>query len=198
MQVINLLKIPAISWIGLNFALMAWSAEFVTNYYLYRDTADWIIKAELSGHAGDAATYIERALRGMENWAVNTGHAALIWKSPATDMALLYKAMQRTHERMDAIAKKYDAPGSTVSRSDAEYGQVLKDVKLLYSTFPLKAPAHYLWVIRVGLPFEFFFYGGLILFGYGLIGPLVRELNWVDAAFFTPFVLALLRAFWTM
>lgn len=196
MQVINLLKIPIISWIGLNLALMAWSAEFITNYYLYRDTADWIVRAELSGHAGDAANYIDRALRGMDNWGVSNGHAALIWKSPASDMSLLYKAMQRTHERLDAIANKYDAAGATESRTNSEYGQVLKDVRLLYSTLPLKAPAHYLWIIRVGLPFEIFFYAGLILFGYGIIRPLVREVTWVDLAFITPFFIGLLKAFW--
>lgn len=195
MQVINLLKIPVIGWLGLNIALMAWSTEFITNYYLYRDTADWIVRAELAGHAGDAATYIERALRGMDNWGVHTGHAALIFKSPATDMSLLYKAMQRTHERLVALAATYDVPGVTASRSAHEYGQVLKDIRLLYSTLPLKAPAHYVWLLRVGLPFEIFFYAGLALFGFAIIRPLVREVTWVDVAFITPFFIALVQAF---
>jgi len=196
MQVVNLLKIPLISLLGINIALMAWSAEFITNYYLYRDTADWIVRAELSGHAGDAATYIDHALRGMENWEVNSGHAALIWKSPRTDMGLLYKAMQRTHQRLQAIAEKYDSPGSILSPSAHEYGQTLKDVRLLYSTLPLKAPAHYLWLIRIGLPFEVVFYSGLILFGYGIIRPLVKEVTWVDLVFIAPFFIGLLKAFW--
>lgn len=198
MQVVNLLKIPIISWIGLNIALMAWSAEFMTNYYLYRDTADWIVRAELSGHAGDAARYVKKALSGMEDWGVNYGYAAFIWKSPASDMGLLYKGMTRTHERLDAIAQKYDAPGATASRNSAEYGKALKDIRLLYSTLPLKAPAHYLWLIRIGLPFEMFFYAGLLMFGYGIIRPLVLEVTWVDVAFLTPFFIGLLKGIWTM
>ncbi len=196
MQVVNLLKIPMVAILGMNIALMAWSAEFITNYYLYRDTADWIVRAELSGHAGDAAQYIDRALRGMENWGVNSGHAALIWKSPRTDMGLLFKAMQRTYERLQAIADKYDSPGSIHLQSAHEYGQTLKDIRLLYSTLPLKAPAHYLWLIRIGLPFEVVFYAGLTIFAYGIVRPLVKEVTWVDVAFITPFFIGLLKAFW--
>jgi hypothetical protein len=196
MQVVNLLKIPMVAILGMNIALMAWSAEFMTNYYLYRDTADWIVRAELSGHAGDAAKYIEHALQGMQNWEVNSGYAALIWKSPRNDMGLMYKGMHRTYERLQAIAEKYDSPGSPFRQSDHEYGQTLKDIRRLYSTLPLKAPAHYLWLIKIGLPFEVVFYAGLILFGYGIIRPLVKEITWVDLAFIAPFFIGLLKAFW--
>lgn len=196
MQVVNLLKIPAIGLLGINIALMAWSAEFITNYYLYRDTADWIVRAELSGHAGDAAQYIQRALQGMQNWQVNYGYAAFIWKSPANDMGLIYKAMRRTHERLQAISEKYDAPGATLSPSAHEYGQTLKDIKMMYSTFPLKARAHYVWLVRIGLPFEIVFFSGLILFGYGVTRPLVKDVTWIDLVFIAPFFIGLLKAFW--
>ena len=196
MQVVNLRKIPVIAWVGLNVALMAWSAEFITNYYLYRDTADWIVRAELAGHAGDAARYIGRALQGMDAWGLNSGHAAFIWKSPANDMSLVYKTMQRTHDRLEAISREYDAPGATKSPSAHSYGQALKDIKTMYATLPLKAPTHYLWLKQIGLPFEIVFYAGLILVGFGLIGPLVTEITWVDVAFITPFILGLLKGVW--
>jgi len=104
--------------------------------------------------------------------------------------------MYRTYERRQAIAENYVSPRSPFRQRDHEYGHTFKDVRLLYSTLPLRAPAHYLWLIDIGLPFEVILYAGLILFGYGIIRPLVKEVTWVDLAFIAPFFIGLLKAFW--
>lgn len=194
MQVVNLLRIPTISWIGVCMVMIAWSTEFITSIYLFRDTLDWVVVSKKAANARDMADQVQRAIQGFESWGINKGHAAILWKSPATDMGLLYRSLQRSHERLRALAEKYDAPGSTLSKNAAEYSQTLLDVKQVHEVLGIEARSHYYWVIRRGFPFEIFFWAGLALFCYGVVGPLVREITWVEVMLFTLFMLALLHS----
>lgn len=63
------------------------------------DVSSYIDRAQVSANAADMAGYITEARSGMEQYEMTNGHAALLWKRPDNDMALIYAAVLSLEER---------------------------------------------------------------------------------------------------
>ncbi len=63
------------------------------------DISSYIDRAQVSANAADMAGYVTEARLGMERYEMTGGHAALIWKRPDNDMALIYAAVLSLEER---------------------------------------------------------------------------------------------------
>jgi len=145
---------------------------YYNNYRIWYDTYDWVGRAAVSSHAADMAGYLDNAIKGMKDWGFTQGHAALIWKSPANDMSLILKSLERMKERADLLAKEF-LSSNPHKITSVEYNQALDDLRSTLTEYPLQAD--YYWDTHFpGLIVSAIYYLSLLTLVYAVIQPLVK------------------------
>jgi hypothetical protein len=70
-----------------------------------RDTGSWLDRAQVAANATDMHDYLQKTREGLEKYNMTHGNAALIFKRPDNDMALIYDAVKQLESR---VAKQAD------------------------------------------------------------------------------------------
>jgi hypothetical protein len=119
------------------------------------------------------AHYLDRAIEGMKKWGFTQGHAALIWRSPANDMALILKSLDRAQERADRLAKEFLGGNPEGKITAVDYNQALDDLRSTLTEYPLQAD--YYWDVHFpGIIVSTIYYLSLFALAFSIIKPLVK------------------------
>lgn len=126
-------------------ALIFWGVE---SYHLNRDIDSLIDRAQVAADREDMLEYLNQLQANMKVWGMTYGHTALIFKTPMTDMALHYKAVQRFIERLESI--------QSISKTEVAYQVALDDIRGTLRELPRPSGgwfwAHYgWWLLLVGV-----------------------------------------------
>lgn len=128
----------------------------MTGYGLVRDVDALVDRAQVAADREDMTEYIQELKGNLEERDMTNGHFVLIFKTPANDLALHYKTVNRLLERLESIR---DIP-----KNDTAYQVALDDIRGTIRELPNPA-LDYLWV-------KYWF---LYLLGFGIwIWPVVR------------------------
>ena len=118
-------------------------------YQLNRDVESVAHRAQVSADVPDMLGYMKELKAGMERHGMTRGHTALIFRTPANDLAKLNDSITRIIMRLEAVK---DMP-----RSETTYQVALDDIR--GTIRELESPSMgYLWV-------QYWF---LILVGVGI------------------------------
>ena len=166
-------KFPKLAWVSLVVFVLNYGVWYYTNYRIWYDTYDWVGRAAVSSHAQDMGGYLDNAISGMKQWGFTEGNAALIFKSPANDMSLIMKSLERTKERADQLAKEFLGGNPKNKITTVEYNQALDDLRSTLTEYPLQAD--YYWDVHFpGIIVSSIYYFSLFALVIGVIQPLVK------------------------
>ena len=90
-------------------------------YLLDSNFYSWAYRAQVAGNADELCTYLGTLMINIENEGLTSGYAALIWKTPESDMSLIYTTLTNVKNRGCEL-KELD------SNSDA-YQQGMDDIR---------------------------------------------------------------------
>lgn len=165
-------KFPKLAWISLVVFCLNYGVWYYINYRLWYDTYDWVGRAAVSSNAADMAGYLDNAIKGMRSWGFTEGYAALIFKSPANDMSLIMKSLERMKERAERLAKEFLAVNPH-GITTVEYNQALDDLRGTLTEYPLAAD--YYWDVHFpGIIVSAVYYLSLFVLVISVIQPLVK------------------------
>jgi len=168
-------KIPKMVWVSLVVFTLNYGVWYYTNYRIWYDTYDWVIRAAVSSHAQDMTGYLDKAINGMKRWGFTQGYAALIFKSPANDMSLIMKSLERTKERAERLANEFLSgnPDKDKKITAVEYNQALDDLRSTLTEYPLQAD--YYWDVHFpGIIVSAIYYLSLFSLVVSVVRPLVK------------------------
>lgn len=166
-------KFPKLAWVCLVVFVVNYAVWYYTNYRIWYNTYDWVGRAAVSSHAKDMADYLDNGINGMKAWGFTEGNAALIFKSPANDMSLIMKSLERTKERADQLAKEFLGGNPINKITTVEYNQALDDLRSTLTEYPLQAD--YYWDVHFpGIIVSSIYYLSLLGLVVGVIRPLVK------------------------
>ncbi len=94
---------------------------FVTGYHACRDINAVIDRAQVAADREDMLEYLKTLKTNMEKWGMTKGHFALVFTTPANDLALHYKAVNRIIERLDSI--------KAIPKNETAYQVALSDLR---------------------------------------------------------------------
>ena len=166
-------RVPTMVWISLVVFALNYGVWYYINYRIWYDTYDWVIRAAVSSHAEDMTGYLDKAIDGMNRWGFNQGYAALIFKSPANDMRLIMKSLERTKDRADRLSKEFLSGNPEKKITAVEYNQALDDLRSTLTEYPLQAD--YYWDVHFpGIIVSTIYYLSLVCLVVAVVRPLVR------------------------
>lgn len=167
-------KFPKLAWVSLVVFILNYAVWYFINYRIWYDTYDWVTRAAVSSHAADMAGYLDNGINGMKKWGFTQGNAALIFKSPANDMSLILKSLERTKERASLLEKEFlGGTNPTNKITTVEYNQALDDLRSTLTEYPLQAD--YYWDVHFpGIIVSAIYYFSLLALVIGVIQPLVK------------------------
>lgn len=168
-------RFPKLAWISLVVFLGNYAIWYYTNYRIWYDTYDWVGRASIASHAGDMAEYLNRGIEGMKRWGFTEGHAALVFPSPANDMSLIMKSLERLKERADLLAKAYTAgnPPTNDKLTTVEYNQAMDDLRSSMYEYPMQAD--YYWDVHFpGIIVSSVYYISLLSLVASVVYPLIK------------------------
>ena len=145
------------------FALMSvgmWAGWGLGQWFLDRDTKAILERAQVAANAADMRGYVVQLEKNMENWGMPEGHAALVFKTPKNDMALIFKTVVRINERLASIEK--------LPQSETTYQVALDDLRGTLREISLETGGWFWaqnWWWMVGS-----FFVLIIAFIFGLVG----------------------------
>jgi len=93
----------------------------ITGYGAVRDIDAVIDRAQVAADREDMLGYLQTLKTNMEKWGMTQGHFVLIFKTPANDSALHYKAVNRIIERLDSI--------KSLPKNETAYQVALNDLR---------------------------------------------------------------------
>ena len=91
------------------------------SYYLDRDLDSVQDRAQISANPQDMLAYLRTMRDNMEKYGATTGHTALLMKTPATDLALHFQALNSVIRRLEQI--------QTMAADSDAYQSGLDDVR---------------------------------------------------------------------
>jgi len=160
-------------WISLVVFALNYAVWYYINYRIWYNTYDWVIRAAVSSHAEDMTGYLEKAINGMKSWGFTQGYAALIFKSPANDMSLILKSLERMKERADRLSMEFLGGNPEKKITAVEYNQALDDLRSTLTEYPLQAD--YYWDVHFpGIIVSAIYYLSLFSLVIAVIRPLVK------------------------
>jgi hypothetical protein len=166
-------RVPKMVWVSLAVFALNYGVWYYINYRIWYDTYDWVIRAAVSSHAGDMAGYLDKGIDGMKRWGFTHGYAALIFKSPANDMSLINKSLERTKDRADLLSKEFLSGNPEKKITAVEYNQALDDLRSTLTEYPLQAD--YYWDVHFpGIIVSAIYYLSLFSLVVAIVRPLVR------------------------
>jgi len=82
----------------------------VTGFTYVRDVDALLDRAQVAADREDMLEYLTKLRNNMQHHGMTMGHTAVIFRTPANDMALHYKTVGRIIERLEGIKRlpKYD------------------------------------------------------------------------------------------
>ena len=80
-------------------AVVATGSCMMKENTIQRDTGSWLDRAQVAANATEMHDYLQNAREGMEKYGMTQGNAALIFKRPDNDMALIYDAVKQLEDR---------------------------------------------------------------------------------------------------
>ena len=167
-------RVPKMVWVSLVVFALNYGVWYFINYRIWYNTYDWVGRAAVSSHAADMAQYLDNAIKGMKAWGFTEGNAALIFKSPANDMSLILKSLERTKERADRLEKEFlgsDNPGGKITAVD--YNQAMDDLRSTLTEYPLQAD--YYWDVHFpGIIVSTIYYLSLFSLVVAVVKPLIK------------------------
>jgi hypothetical protein len=93
----------------------------VNSWLVCRDTSAILERAQVAANMEDMLSYTTLLEANMQARGMTTGYAALVFKSPANDMDLIYKTLTRVNERILAL--------KDIPTSDVTYQVALDDLR---------------------------------------------------------------------
>lgn len=108
----------------------------MTGYGLVRDVDALIDRAQVAADREDMAEYLTQLRQNLERRGMIHGHFVLIFKTPANNLALHYKALNRVLERLESI--------KGIPKNETAYQVALSDIRGTIRELPNPALG-YLW-----------------------------------------------------
>ena len=93
----------------------------VGNWLLNRDTTAVLERAQVAANAEDMLGYVVQLENNMVEHRMTEGHAAVIFRTPANDMELIFKTVTRIKERLEIV--------ELLPQSDTTYQVALDDLR---------------------------------------------------------------------
>jgi len=90
-------------------------------YGLVRDVDALIDRAQVAADREDMIGYLKELKQNMERHGMTHGHFVLIFTTPANDLALHFKTVNRALERLDSI--------KDIPKSETAYQVALSDIR---------------------------------------------------------------------
>ena len=118
----------------------------ITGYNYTRDIDALIDRAQVSADREDMIEYMTQLKKNMENIGMTHGYTALVFKTPANNMALHYKTVNRILERLESI--------KNIPKNETAYQVALDDIRGTIRELP-NPTLGWLWV-----QYWFLFIGG--------------------------------------
>lgn len=107
------------------------------DYQLNRDIESVAHRAQVAADATDMLEYMKELRSGMEHHSMTHGHTALIFKTPANDLAKLTSSIDQIIARLEAT--------KDIPRTETTYQVALGDIR--GTIRELESPSNgYLWV----------------------------------------------------
>lgn len=119
------------------FTVLALAFLIPTGYGLVRDIDAWVDRAQVAADREDMIEYVNTLKKNLEARGMTYGHFALIFKTPANDLSLHYKAINRILERLESI--------KDIPKNETAYQVALDDIRDTIRELPNPA-LKYLWV----------------------------------------------------
>lgn len=142
----------------LGIAVLASIVLGVNGYQISRDIDGWKTRAQVSSEPNDMLQYMTNVKSGMESYRMTSGSAALIFKTPENDMALIYHTVIQHVDQAQVL--------TTMNRSSPEYQTGLDNLR--GSIRELNLHAFEFWSVRAGLAWWIFCilaWLGFLIFG---------------------------------
>lgn len=143
-------------------ALIATIVLIVVGWQINRDINGWKARAQVSSEPNDMHEYMTNVKEGMESWDMTSGYAALIFRTPENDMALIYRAVQQHVDQAKVL--------TTLDHSTPEYQTGLDNLR--GSIRELVLHTSYYWAVHQGLALW-------VLVIVGWISALVAGIIWL-------------------
>lgn len=141
--------------ISLLVSILVTLALVIMGYGLVRDVDALLDRAQVAADREDMTEYLSELKQNLERHGMTQGHFALIFKTPANDLALHFKTVNRILERLHGI--------KDIPKNDTAYQVALDDIRGTIRELPNPAIA-YLWTE----------YGFLYVLGVGIwLWPLI-------------------------
>ena len=116
----------------------------LAGWQINQDIDGWKTRAQVSSEPNDMLIYMTNVRSGMESWGMTTGNAALIFKTPATDMELIFKTVTNHVDQAQVL--------TTMDHSTPEYQTGLDNLR--GSVRELDLHSFKYWSVHQGLIFE--------------------------------------------
>lgn len=107
-------------------------------FVLYRDIDSYLDRAQVAADPGDVLDYLGKVKEGMKKHDATTGHFILIFHTPANDLSLHYKAINKIIQQTEGIKK--------IPRSKTAYQVGMDNIRGEIRELP--NPALGLWFAR--------------------------------------------------
>lgn len=93
----------------------------VAGYGVVKDTDALIDRAQVAADREDMVEYLTELKNNMEKRGMTHGHFALVFTTPANDLALHFKTINRILERLHSIKE--------IAKNDTAYQVALDDIR---------------------------------------------------------------------
>lgn len=107
--------------IAIGVCLLLTAGLIFRGYVLYRDVESVMHRAQVAADDGNMRKYMMMLRDNLEKHHMTEGNSALIFKTPANDLALLYESVNRIIDRLESI--------KDVPHSEAAYQTALDDLR---------------------------------------------------------------------
>lgn len=109
----------------------------IQGYGLVRDIDALVDRAQVAADREDMVEYVTQLKDNLESRGMDRGHFALIFTTPANDLALHFRTVNRVLERLESI--------SDIPKNETAYQVALDDIRGTIRELPNPAMG-YLWV----------------------------------------------------
>jgi hypothetical protein len=144
--------------VSLVVSILAAAILITTGYGLVREVDALVDRAQVSADREDMTEYITQLKQNLERRGMTHGHFVLIFKTPANDLALHFKTVNRILERLHSI--------KDIPKNETAYQVALDDIRGTIRELPNPAMGYlwteywFLYVISIGI----WLWPGIILF----------------------------------
>ena len=122
--------------VSLVVSVLATAILIPTGYGLVREVDALVDRAQVAADREDMTEYLTELKQNLERRGMTRGHFVLIFKTPANDLALHFKTVNRVLERLHSI--------KDIPKNETAYQVALDDIRGTIRELPNPAMG-YLW-----------------------------------------------------